>query len=96
MQTLIRLDISLAVSSLARFQCNPREGYMSAVLNIFGYLKKYHKCRIIIDADELSYIGDATKLKPDFEHQYCEFEEEIDPEFQEGLMDEIQMMIFVD
>ena len=96
MQVSIRLDISLAVSSLARFQCNLREEHASAVLKIFRYLKKYPKHGIIIDADELNHIGDTTKLKPDFGNQYCEFEEEIDPEFPEALMDEIQMTIFAD
>ena len=36
------------------------------------------------------------KLKQDFRYQYCEFEEEIDPEFPEALMDEIQTTIFID
>ena len=43
MQTLIRLDISLAVLSLARFQYSSREEHMSTILKIFRYLKKYPK-----------------------------------------------------
>ena len=48
---------------------------MATVIKKIEYLKKNSKCRIIIDTDKQNYITDAMKLKPDFGHQYCEFEE---------------------
>ena len=47
-QSSLRLDTSLAVSSLARFQCNPRECHLSAVIKICGFLKRCPK-RLIVD-----------------------------------------------
>ena len=41
MNTSLRMDISYAVSSLSRFQSNPREGYLCDVMRIFVFLKKY-------------------------------------------------------
>ena len=86
----------LAALSLARFQCGLREGHMAAVVNAFGCLKKYPKQGITIDADELSHIENAVKLKLDFGHQHCEFEEELDSRFPAPLMDEIGTTMFVD
>ena len=96
MQSSLWLDISLSMWSLARFQHSLREEYMVATLKIFSYLKKYPKCRIIIDRNESNYVEDTIKLKLDFGPQCCKFKEEIDLKFLALLMDEIQTTIFAD
>ena len=69
---------------------------MAAVVNSFGFLKKYSKRGIVIDSSEPKQIGEHKTFKPDFGYQHCEFEEEIDPTFPEPLTKEIQATIFVD
>ena len=54
------------MSSLARYQCNPREGHLAAVIKIFEYLKKYPKRGIVIDSSEPTYINLMEVAKPDF------------------------------
>jgi hypothetical protein len=39
--TLCRVDICFATSSMTRFSAAPREGHLTRVLRIWGYLKKY-------------------------------------------------------
>jgi len=45
-----RFDIQYATQTMSRFSMAPREGHMSAMKRVFGYLKKFPKGRIIIDS----------------------------------------------
>ena len=47
--TLGRFDIQFSVTTMARYSHAPREGHLKAVIRIFGYLKKFHKAKIVID-----------------------------------------------
>src|SRR5688500_1796662 len=59
--TLGRFDISYAVSSLARYTMAPREGHLSALQRVFGYLRNKPKGRILIDASQTE-IANKAKL----------------------------------
>ena len=47
--TLGRFDIQYATNMLARFSNAPREGHLRAMYRLFGYLRKFHKGKIVID-----------------------------------------------
>ena len=94
--TSLRFDISYAVSSLSRFQTNPREGHMNAVMRIYGFLKKYPKRGIIIDHRPIEGQPEQEQVKIDFGQQYTDFEEELDPRFPPALMGEIEITVFGD
>ena len=64
------------MSSLARYQCNPREGHLAAVIKIFGYLKKYPKRGIMINFSKPMHINLMEVAKPDFGNQYCDLNED--------------------
>ena len=95
-QLSLRLDVCLAVSSLARHQCNPREGYVAAVIKMFGCLKKCPKRGIVIDSTDPTHANKVEVIKPDHGNQHCEFNEELDEKIPEPLMKEIGSTIFVD
>ena len=90
-QSSLRLDICLAVSSLVRCQCGPREGHLAVVAKTFAHLKKHPE-----RGTEQTRMSEMKAVKPDFGNQCCEFNEEMDDEFPEPLMDEIGITIIVD
>ena len=47
--TIGRFDIQYAGTTLARYSHAPREGHLKAVIRVFGYLKKFHKGKLLID-----------------------------------------------
>ena len=47
--TLGRFDIAYAVNALSRFSMAPRLNHLSAIIRVFGYLKKWEKGAIMID-----------------------------------------------
>ena len=66
MQLSLRMDIAVAVTSMSRYQCQPREGRMAVVMKTFGFLKKHPKRGVIICSSEPEQIGEHEMLKPDF------------------------------
>ena len=48
--TISRADVCYATSSLSRFSAAPREGHLSRVLRVWGYLKNYPNRAIRIDS----------------------------------------------
>ena len=47
--TIGRFDIQYAVTTLARYSHAPREEHLKAAIRIFGYLKKFHKGKLLIN-----------------------------------------------
>jgi len=93
-----RIDITYAVSSLARFASSPREQHIIMARRILGYLKKFSKKGIVIDPrpPTISEDEDDKKRYEDFGHQYRYFKEPIDPEFPDAMIEELLSSIFVD
>ena len=50
-----RFDIHVEVTKLSSFNCNPRNGHMEAVYNIFAYLKKHTNSKIVFDHQRPQY-----------------------------------------
>lgn len=75
--TMGRFDISHAVSSLSRFSQAPRKEHLTMTRHMLGYLKKFKKRGIAIDAKPLTltpeYASDVAKqckLPDNFGNQY--------------------------
>jgi hypothetical protein len=97
-----RLDIAFATSSLSRFTaCPARKGHLERVLRFFGYLRKYKNKWIIVDSCNPILVGGKDAIDLDFteifrEQQYPDAVEEIDKNIPKPLIDEIEIMAFVD
>jgi len=53
--TLGRFNIHYATNALSQFAMALQEGHLEAMKQVFGYLKKYHKGRIIIDPNWMDW-----------------------------------------
>ena len=53
--TLGRIDIAMAVSTMARFRVEPRKGHLDRVARIFGHLKNYKDLSIKFRTEEPDY-----------------------------------------
>ena len=78
--TLGRADIAFAVSTMARFSAMPREGHLSALFRLYGYLKGSLKAKIIYDARVPDYSALLGCQEPDWMEMYPGACEEIDRE----------------
>ena len=74
-----RLDICFAVASLSRFLCCPRDGHLKRLKRVWGYLKKFPNKAIGIVAEAPVFEVPLEKFEADFEDQYKDAYEEIDP-----------------
>lgn len=70
--TIGRMDISYAVSSLSRFNTNPRYNHLVLALHLFGFLKKFPGRRLVIDSSPLMASEEYQKdtFHPDFLEEY--------------------------
>jgi hypothetical protein len=76
---LCRVDICYTVSSMSRFYAVPREGHLTRVLRIWGYLKKYPDRAISINNTSPEDEEEITqKTIIDFASQYSYAKEEVD------------------
>ena len=75
--TLGRIDINYAISSLARFSMAPREGHITAIKRVFGYLKKFPKGKIIIDKNYPDYSNFTITNHDNWKEFYPDAEEEL-------------------
>ena len=66
-----RLDIAFSVSSLSRFNVNPRINHLKLAVHLFGYLKKNPNRRILIDSRPL-VIDDPEINKSTFHPDFLE------------------------
>jgi len=58
-----------SIQTMARYTAAPRQGHISRVLRIFGYMKAYSKYGIVIDVQE-RIIKQAENIKVNWEEQY--------------------------
>jgi hypothetical protein len=66
--TLGRFDICYAINALAHFSMAPREGHLKAMYRVFGYLKRFQKGKLLVDA---SYPDHSEY--PEVEYNWTEF-----------------------
>ena len=91
-----RIDITYAISSLARFSSGPRQGHLQLARQVLGYLKKFPKKGIVMDprAPTVQQVHEETY--EEFGHQYKYFKEELDPYFPTPGIAELEINIFSD
>ena len=94
--SLGRFDIQYAVSTLVRYNAMPRQGHVSAVKRIFGYLKKFPKAKSLVDP----MLPDHSTFKPTYHSQwkeiYPDVEEAIPHDMPEPLGPAARITIWVD
>ena len=98
--TIGRFDIAFATSSLARFVASPRQGHLDRLKHVFGYLKKWPNHRIRIDAGDPMLIGSEELFQKDlmseFQSEYPDAVEELDPKLSKPLVPELSITGLVD
>jgi hypothetical protein len=93
---LKHLDVCFAVSSLSRFSCCPREGHLKRLKRVWGYLKKFPNKCIGICAQDPVFSEPLDEFVADFEDQYKDVCEEMDPAFPEPKGESLATSIFFD
>ena len=93
-----RFDICFAVSSLSRFNALAREGHLTRILHVFGYLKKYRDFHLVVDSRPPIFDPDATiPFDIDWGDEYAGANpEELDPAHPPPKGGELPMTYFVD
>jgi len=95
--TISRADVCYATSSLSRFSAAPREGHLSRVLRVGGYLKKYLNRAIRIDSSPFKRRPNIKQKEVfNFADQYSYAVEEVDKSFPKPLGEELDVNIFFD
>ena len=95
MVELGRIDIITEVSLLASHLALPRDGHLDAVLHIFGYLKKKHNSRVVLDPT-YPEIDMGMFKKCDWKDFYGDAVEAIPPNAPEPRGKEVDLRLFVD
>ena len=95
-----RMDVAFATTSLSRFTACPRAGHLERALRIFGYLKKNKNRRIVVDSRDPILVGGEDALAQDyteiFKNTYPDAAEEVDADVPIPLIDELEIVTFVD
>ena len=93
-----RFHLAYSVSSLIRFSDAPRVGHLELTRRIFGDLKKYPKIGCSINPQPLTINADHEKfqMKYGFVNKYSYFNEDIEDQFPEYLLDELDIHVIVD
>jgi len=95
--TISRADVCYATSSLSPFSVAPREGHLSHVLRVWGYLKKYPNSAIKIDSSPFKGKPNIKQKEVfNFAAQYSYAVEEMDKNFPKPLGEELDINIFFD
>ena len=72
-----QFDICYAVQALSRFNMAPRNGHLQAMKRVFGYLKKYNKGWLIVDANFPNHLQYKTQDFDNWKEFYPDTEEDI-------------------
>ena len=94
--TLGRFDVHYAIQSLSRYSMAPREGHLTAVKRVFGYLKKYNKGKVVIDKSHRDTSQHVTPEYDTWKELYPEAEEEMPPDMPQPRGTKARMTVFVD
>jgi hypothetical protein len=91
-----RVDILLEVSLLSSYLCQPREGHIEAVYNIFAYLENHAEATMTFDDKQPMIIEEAFHKSDWSESVYGEVEEEVPPKCHKPKGNPVTMTCFVD
>ena len=90
-----RVDILVEVSKLSSFNCMPRVGHLEAVYNIFAYLQKHLRSKIVFDPT-YPIINEDEFTKADWKDFYGGVVEETPTNCPEPRGNEVIMSMFAD
>ena len=95
--TLGHFDIQYAVNTFARYSHTPREGHFKALQQIFGYLRKWNKGKIVIN-NGIAPITNKLKLtkNQNWTEMYPDAEEDIPKDMPEPRGKEMRITTYVD
>lgn len=68
--TLGRFDIHYAINTLSRYSMAPREGHLTAMCRVFGYLRSKPKGKIVVDVTHSPIRSEFRDIK---DHDWTEF-----------------------
>ena len=91
-----RFDIQYATQALLQYSMAPREGHLNTMKQVFGYLKKYPKGKIVVDA---SYGDNSTFKINEFENWkefYPDAKEELPDDMPTPFGKAMQITIYID
>jgi hypothetical protein len=94
--TLGRLDVNYATQALSRYSMAPRQGHFSAMQRILGYLKKFPKGRIIIDATLRDWSEFDTTTPDNWKEFYPDACEELPPNMPPEKGRQAKISVYVD
>jgi hypothetical protein len=91
-----RVHILIEVSMMSSHLCQPCEGHLNAVYNIFAYLEKHVEASMAFD-DKMPRIDETAFHQSDWtESIYGDVEEEVPPNAPKPLGNPVMMTCFVD
>jgi len=93
---LARIDLTQAVSLMARFCNAPCEGHMVAVLRMFGYIKGHLNAKVVFDPAYRDWTTREWHDDADWKEFYPDASEPISPRMPEPLGNEVQVNIYCD
>ena len=93
--TLGRFDVVFAIQTMARFSAVPKEGHLTRMLRVFGYLKGYLKYGIIIDTSE-KQVQEVEDIEVNWNEQYPGATEECPKNLPTPKGKEVKITIYVD
>lgn len=96
MVELGRVDIITEVSTLASHMALPREGHLEALFHLFGYLKRKHNARLVLDPTYPDDIDEGDFKECDWREFYGDVKEAIPPDALEPRGKEVDLRLFVD
>ena len=95
--TLGRIDIVYATTMLSRFNNAPREGHLTAMKRLFGYLKGHSKGKVIYDTREMDTSHAKWMECVDWSQTYGEnVSEELPGDMPEPKMEPINITVYFD
>ena len=80
---------------MARYNAMPREGHLSAVLRIFGYLKCHSKAKLVFDIRKFD-LELGNEIKHGWDELYPNAHEEIPPDMPTPKMKEVDIISIYD
>ena len=93
--TLGRFDVMFAIQTMARFSAAPKEGHLTRMLRVFGYLKGYLRYGIIIDTSEKQVQG-VEDVEVNWNEQYPGATEELPKDMPMPKGKEVKITTYVD
>ena len=91
-------DLAYYLSSMIRFSAVPKVGHVDLTRRMFGYLKNYPKIGYAIEPQPLTIDADYEKVQMSYYvvNKFVYFSEDIDENFLETTVDELEIHVFVD